>query len=77
MASEADSSLSAPSTTQGLARTSTIQTSTETRSRGPSAHTTWVHSRTAHAKECYNHVLLWRPKDAIGGSKWIESCLDP
>jgi hypothetical protein len=51
MASEADSSLSAPSTTQGSARTSTIQTSTETRSRGPSAHTTWVHSRTARAGE--------------------------
>src|SRR5271167_4675326 len=42
MASEADSSRSALSTTQN---------STQTRSRGPSAHTTWAHSRTARAGE--------------------------
>ena len=42
MASEAGSSSLAPSTTQN---------STQTRSRGPSAHTTWAHSRIAHARE--------------------------
>ena len=42
MASEADSSRSAPSTTQN---------STQTRSRGPSAHTTWAHSRSARPGE--------------------------
>ena len=39
MASEADSSL--------LERSAT-QNSSQTRTRGPSAHTTWIHSRTAH-----------------------------
>ena len=42
MASEADSSRSALSTTQN---------STQTRSSGPSAHTTWAHSRMACAGE--------------------------
>src|ERR1700722_7369082 len=42
MASKANSSFLAPSTTQN---------STQTRSRGPSAHTTWVHSCIAHARE--------------------------
>ena len=42
MASKVDSSCLAPSTTQN---------STQTRSRGPSAYTTWAHSRMAHARE--------------------------
>jgi hypothetical protein len=42
MASEADSSLFAHSATQD---------STQSRTRGRSTHTTWIHSRTAHEED--------------------------